>query len=151
MVKSQHLFAIFFAFVAVCACGSSASTTNELERGDWTHGNSRTSNGGMRTYFAYVPAVEQLQGLVVVMHGSGQRVNQLISELSVEAVANQNGLLVVVPAGLNGGWNDEDPPRGELADDVGFIDGLVVSLKSDFPRMPDITTCLTSLSTRCYG
>ena len=42
-------------------------------------------------------------------------------------------------------------PEGELADDVGFIDGLVVSLKSDFPRMLDITTCLTSLSARCYG
>ncbi len=137
MVTPQHLMAIFPVFIALSACGSSGSTPNEWVRGDWTHGNSRTFNGLMRTYSAYVPTVEQLQGLIVVMHGSGQGVTQLISELSAESVANQNGLLVVVPAGLNGGWNDEEPPGGELADDVGFIDGLVASLKSDFPSLPD--------------
>ena len=69
MVKPQHLMAIFPVFIALSACGSSGSTPNEWVRGDWNHGNSRTFNGGMRTWPAYVRR-EQLQGLVVVMHGS---------------------------------------------------------------------------------
>ena len=39
-------------------------------------------------------------------------------------------------AGIENSWNDEDPPGGELADDVGFIDALTIEIKAIFPEIP---------------
>ena len=60
---------------------------------------------------------------------------QMISETQVEGTADENSLIVVVPAGVDGGWNDEDPPGGDLADDVGFIDALVTEIKVSYPSL----------------
>ena len=89
----------------------------------------------MRTYSLYAPAGGDIRSLMVVLHASGQSVDQMISELSSESLAEENGLLLAIPEGIDGGWNDEDPPGAEFADDVGFIDALVTELKGIYPSL----------------
>jgi len=60
----------------------------------------------------------------------------MISEMAVEGAADANGLVIVLPTSIGEGWNDEDPPSDELADDVGFIDALVTELKTAYPAVP---------------
>ena len=84
----------------------------------------------------YAPPSVEPQGLVVVLHGGGDSVENMISEVAVEATADEHGLIVAIPAGVDNGWNDEDPPGGHLADDVGFIDALVTELKAVHSTLP---------------
>ena len=55
----------------------------------------------------------------------------MITGIAAESVAEENGVIVAVPAGIDQGWNDEEPPSEWLADDVGFIDALVAEIKTD--------------------
>ena len=119
------------------ACGSSCSTAPSETLGEaWSQDNSLSFDGLERSYALYVPSEGDPQGLVVLLHGSGQSMAQMISETQVEGTADENSLIVVVPAGVDGGWNDEDPPGGDLADDVGFVDALVTDIKTAYPSLP---------------
>jgi len=114
---------VFIALLAGCG-NPPISSSGPFDLG-WTHGNSLEFDERHRTYSVYVPSNSEVQGLVVVLHGAGQTVEHMISELAAEPAAEEHGLLIVVPAGVDNGWNDEDPPGDGLADDVGFIDSLV--------------------------
>ena len=111
-----------------CACTSTDDA--------WNHQNNLSFGGDTRTYSLFVPTERNILGLMVVLHGSGQSVEDMISEMAVETAAQQNGLLVAVPSGVDNGWNDEDPPGDGLADDVGFIDALVTELMTNYPNLP---------------
>ncbi len=113
------------------------STPSHSTDNSWIHENELVFDGLSRTYSVYTPTNGEYQGLVVVLHGSGQTVEQHISELEVESTAEENGLIIAVPAGVDNGWNDEDPPGGDLADDVGFIDALVTEFKTTYPSLPN--------------
>ena len=66
----------------------------------------------MRTYFAYVPDRRATQRSYRGDAWLGSEGESVDFRAFVEAVANQNGCWWLSPAGLNGGWNDEDPPEG---------------------------------------
>jgi len=106
----------------------------------WRHGNTLTFDGTERTYSLYAPAAEAVTGLVIALHGSGDTVEGMIDEMAAEPVADSHGFMLVVPQGLENGWNDEDPPGHGLADDVGFIDALIVDLQTTYPSLPSHKT-----------
>ena len=123
-------------FALLIGCNES-SAPSKSTNDSWSHENVLMFDGLSRTYSVYVPQNGELQGLVLVLHGSGQTVADHILEIEVEAAADANGLIIAVPAAIHNGWNDEDPPDGdELADDVGFIDALATELKAMYPSIP---------------
>ncbi len=135
---------IILSLCLLVACGDlssespapSSSASPSSSEGAWSHGNQLAFDGRTRTYSIYAPTTGQSLGLMVVLHGSGQRVDDIITALQVETSADERDLIIAVPAGIDEGWNDEDPPGGELADDVGFIDALVTELKALYPSLP---------------
>ena len=90
------------ALLMGCACTSTDDA--------WSHDNSLSFDGDSRTYSLYVPSGGNISGLVVVLHGSGESVEDMISEMAMERAAQDNGLLVAAPAGVDNGWNDEEAP-----------------------------------------
>ena len=130
---------LFCARLAVVGCEQKPSPSSEPSysiNAAWTD-ESLLHDGRTRTYFQYAPSDGNPHGLVVVLHGSGEAVEYTISEIAIEDTADEHGILVVVPAGIDGGWNDEEPPDGDLADDVGFIDALVATAKNEYPSLLD--------------
>ena len=102
----------------------------------WSRGNALEFDGRRRTYALYAPSDGTPTGLVLILHGSGQTPAGMIAELRPESLAEANGFAVAVPAGVDDGWNDEDPPGNGLADDVGFIDALIAELKTRHAGLP---------------
>ena len=90
-----------------------APPQSESMGGVWRNGNRLSFDGRMRSYSLYTPSNGKVRGLMVVLHGSGDTVENIISEISVESTADENGLIIAVPAGVDNGWNDEDPAGGE--------------------------------------
>ena len=103
----------------------------------WTQGNQLEFGGRTRTYAVYTPPEGEVRGMVMALHGSGESVEYMVSELGAESTADENGLVVVAPSGVDYAWNDEDPPGDGLADDVGFIDALVTEIQTLHPSIPD--------------
>ena len=126
---------LLFGYVAlmVGCTGPSLSKSTDVR---WAHGLHLDVDGRTRNYSLFEPTVGDAQGLMVVLHGGGDSVERMISEMAVEAMAEENGLIVAVPAGVDNGWNDEDLPGGEFADDVGFIDALVGTIATAHPELP---------------
>lgn len=122
------------------ACGDASKSTTSgsttYTDGAWTHGRQLTVAGRARSYSLYVPTTGQTSGLMVALHGSGETVDRMITGIAAESVAEENGVIVAVPAGIDQGWNDEEPPSEWLADDVGFIDALVAEIKTDHASLP---------------
>jgi len=127
---------LILSFVLLIGCACTSSDPSHSIGEAWNQNNSLSFDGRTRTYSVYAPAEGEIRGLIVVLHGAGDSVENMISEIAVETTADQNGVVVAVPAGVDNGWNDEDPPGGDLADDVGFIDALVRELKVAYPSLP---------------
>ena len=117
-------------------CAGIPATSSDSTGDGWSHANQLSFDGRTRSYSVYAPAAPESQGLMVVLHGARDTVENVISDTNLEVPAQENGLIVVVPAGIDNGWNDEDPPGGQLADDVGFIDALVTDIKAAHPSLP---------------
>ena len=131
------LFIVCMALVTGCGDHSPpGSTALNPTPGAWTHNNRLVFDGHTRSFSMYLPTNGEARGLMVVLHGSGQTVDNMIAQVAPEAPAESNGLIVVVPAGVGNGWNDEDPPGGALPNDVGFIDALVAQIKTTYPAIP---------------
>ena len=115
---------IFFVLCLLSACDDASKSTTSgsatYTDGAWTHGRQLTVDGRTRTYSIYVPTTGETSGLMVALHGSGETVDSMITGIAAESVAEENGVIVAVPAGIDQGWNDEEPPSEWLADDVGF-------------------------------
>ncbi len=134
---NARVYMLGLVLLTGCAPASSPSSEDSDSIGEgWSQGNSLRFDGRTRSYAMYVPAEGELVALVVVLHGGGDSVRHMISEIAVESSADANGLVVTVPAGVDGGWNDEDPPGDGLPDDVGFIDALVTEIQTVYPSLP---------------
>jgi predicted esterase len=138
IILSMNTLSSLFYITLLAGCDStkpSSSTPSHSTDSAWSHGNQLDFDGLTRSYSIYTPTDGEIRGLMVVLHGSGDSPEYMISELDVDAI-EENGLIVAVPAGVDYGWNDEDPPGNGLADDVGFIDALVAEIKAAHPSLP---------------
>jgi polyhydroxybutyrate depolymerase len=87
-----------------------------------------------RTYILCTPGDGPGEGLVVALHGRGSSAAEMRAATELETYAADEGLAVVYPDALDGGWGDDtlvtpDRPAGD--EDVRFLDGLIDSLRSD--------------------
>ncbi len=89
-------------------------------------------NGVLRDYILDAPANVKTAPLIVALHGGGGSSVQLRRTIQLSAPANQAGVVVVYPNGINRGWNDGRlTRRGKIihdTDDVGFLTALVNDL-----------------------
>jgi polyhydroxybutyrate depolymerase len=89
-------------------------------------------NGVARDYILDAPVNTKAAPLLVALHGSGGSDAQLRRTINLSAPANQAGIVVVYPNGIDKGWNDGRlNRRGRIirdTDDVGFLTALVNDL-----------------------
>jgi len=93
-----------------------------------------------RDYYLYVPATLTPEpALIIVLHGAGSNPERIRAGMveSFDRLADEQGLLVVYPAGHGDHWNDcktgmPDPAGQEGIDDVGFLTALLGALESGY-------------------
>ena len=112
MLTYQFLFSYHItmklALSTICftlLAGCKYKSPSQLADGAWNHGNVIEFDNLSRTYSVYIPTNGDARGLVLVLHGSGDTVEHLISEIEAEITAEENGLIVAAPAGFDNGWN----------------------------------------------
>lgn len=79
------------------------------------------------------------QDLVVALHGRGSSAREMRSGTGLDHIAAGEGLAVVFPDGIEGGWSDDTftmPTRPAGDEDVTFLDDLIGQLRTD-PRIAD--------------
>jgi polyhydroxybutyrate depolymerase len=94
---------------------------------------------GSRPYILCTSGDTADQGLVVALHGRGSSAQEMQATTQLEQDAAGEGLAVVFPESLDGGWGDDTfttPTRPSGDEDVSFLDELVASLRAD-PRIDD--------------
>jgi polyhydroxybutyrate depolymerase len=97
--------------------------------------------GRERTYRLYVPArLSEPAPLLVVLHGGGGggAGMEALTERGFNRRADEAGVLVVYPDGIDHGWNDgrhdlKTRAARESVDDVGFLRELVATLGRRYP------------------
>ncbi len=100
--------------------------------GDPSSAQTRTINvgGTQRTYLIQTASGSNGPAPIVVMlHGGTQTPEDVWKETSMPTIAQQNGFIVVAPAGLNKHWNDGRGSvlggKASTADDVGFLRAVI--------------------------
>lgn len=97
--------------------------------------------GIQRTYHIYLPEGFNRQKslpLVLALHGGGGTVRQFDQKLSqgqFKTIANQRGVILVFPDGMNRQWNDgrtQHLKRSKSYDDVGFISKVIDRMIDDY-------------------
>ena len=88
-------------------------------------------NGTERTYLQHVPAIAEAQpvGLIIALHWSNGSGAALQAASGFDALADDDGVIVVYPDGIDGTWNAGGCCRASTADDVGFLDRLITTLQ----------------------
>jgi polyhydroxybutyrate depolymerase len=84
-------------------------------------------DGIARSYLTYVPTTWTTTSnmpLLFVLHGTSQNGQGIMDISEFNAIAENNGFLVVYPDGIGGSWNT-GIAGGSGADDLGLIDTLV--------------------------
>lgn len=90
--------------------------------------------GIQRTYHIYLPEGFNQQKslpLVLALHGgggTGRQFDQALSQGQFKAIANQRGVILVFPDGMNRQWSDgrtQHLKRNKSYDDVGFISKVI--------------------------
>lgn len=97
--------------------------------------------GGLdRRYLLHVPSgVDHPTGLVINLHGAGMTGSAQASSTNYNAVADQHGLAVVYPDGIDLSWADgrgASVPDRQGVDDVGFLAALADRLTHDYGIAP---------------
>ena len=96
-----------------------------------------TFQGYTRTYDLHVPPQydgKTLLPLVFALHPYGGNASAFENTTDFNKEADAEGFFVVYPQGLNGSWNAGTccrPPSQQIFDDVGFINTILVTLKSE--------------------
>ena len=84
-----------------------------------------------RSYNLYVPSTYSGDGdtpLVLNMHGFGGTADQQMASSAMNAVAEQNGFIVVYPNAVNRSWN--------IGTDLGFIESLLQAIDLEYSIDP---------------
>ncbi len=101
----------------------------------------RLEFGGIaRTYRLYVPPSynnAKVVPLLVLLHGGGTDGRNMVRFTGFNRIADDEGMIVVMPDGVDRHWNDGREQTGYRAhdqkvDDVGFISALIELLSKEF-------------------
>jgi polyhydroxybutyrate depolymerase len=97
--------------------------------------------GGLqRTYLVHAPAgVDHPAGLVLNLHGAGANGGAQAAISHYDTVADQLGLVVAYPDGIDQSWADgrgASTPDRQGVDDVGFLSALIDRLVHDYGISP---------------
>jgi polyhydroxybutyrate depolymerase len=130
---ARNAFARVMALVSALLCiggytGASASAFP---------GPGELAFGGLqRTYLVHVPAgVDHPTGLVLNLHGAGANGGAQAAISHYDTVADQLGLVVAYPDGIDQSWADgrgASTPDRQGVDDVGFLSALIDQLVRDY-------------------
>ncbi|QUY43520.1 PHB depolymerase family esterase [Acaryochloris marina] len=94
-----------------------------------------------RTYHIYLPEEFKQQKslpLVLALHGgggTGRQFDQALSQGQLKTIANQRGVILVFPDGMNRQWSDgrtQHLKRNKSYDDVGFISKVIDRMIDDY-------------------
>ena len=91
--------------------------------------------GVRRSYLLHLPASRrpgEPMPLLLVFHGGGGTASNIAEHTGLTPAATPRGYAVVYPDGLNGHWSDGRAARAG-ADDVGFVQLLLDSLRRELP------------------
>ena len=117
-----------------CLGGHSGAAASAAPGGDAP--GALTFGGLHRTYLLHAPAgVRRPVGLVLNLHGAGATGGAQAALTNYNAVADQNGFVVVYPDGIDFSWADgrgASIPDRQGVDDVGFLVALINQVTSDF-------------------
>lgn len=94
-------------------------------------------DGWVRSWIVYAPPGNPpAEGfpVIVALHGFTQTAQVMMMGSGLNALANEEGFLVVYPQGVNNAWNTQTGlPGGSAADDTGFIGRLLDTLPTLYP------------------
>lgn len=128
MKLRQTLFALVMAIHALAACASPPAT-------GVSHG--KLAQGGVqRGYRLFVPEgliADKPAPLVVALHGGLGTGDIFAQQTGFDAVAQQQGFIVVYPDGLGRVWNAGRCCGNSHSDDVAYIRSLVADLTARMP------------------
>ncbi|MDG0817211.1 extracellular catalytic domain type 1 short-chain-length polyhydroxyalkanoate depolymerase [Bdellovibrio svalbardensis] len=118
-----------FKAIALMLCvhlGTSVSHAALIEK-------SLTHEGQKRIWWEYVPkkCMAEICPLVLAFHGGMGRGDRLEENIHMRTVAEKNDFVLIYPNGLDRNWNDGRPEVAPGIDDLGFIDKLLVAVKTD--------------------
>lgn len=97
--------------------------------------------GIQRTYHVYLPEgfnPQKSLPLVLALHGgggTGRQFDQALSQGQLKTIANQRGVILVFPDGMNRQWSDgrtQHLKRNKSYDDVGFISKVIDRMIDDY-------------------
>lgn len=90
-------------------------------------------DGQTRSYIYYSPDQNnEPLPLLIAMHGYTQTAGTIMNFSEFNELADEHNFLVVYPQGIDNSWN-VGFSGASTADDVGFIDALILKLSTDFP------------------
>lgn len=108
-----------------------------------------TVGGLNRTYIVHAPGGrDQFTGLVLNLHGAGMTGGAQAAATNYNAIADQHGLVVAYPDGIDLSWADgrgASVPDRQGVDDVGFLVALAERLRQDY-RIPPGRVFATGMS-----
>ena len=127
--------------VALCvALAGIGGYTSASARAAGDAGGQLTFGGMQRTYLVHAPAgLDHPAGLVINLHGAGSTGAEQAAISHYDTVADQLGLVVVYPDGIDHSWADgrgASKPDRQGVDDVGFLSALADRLVPDFGIAP---------------
>jgi polyhydroxybutyrate depolymerase len=122
LLKRFRLFALlFFLFVAGFFRSQTFAT--------FTH------DGVIRTYHYYVPSYwnsGESMPLLMVLHGLTQSGQGIMNITNFNSLAESEGFIAVYPDGLENAWNADMNVTVSGADDIGFLERLVLHFETNF-------------------
>jgi polyhydroxybutyrate depolymerase len=127
--RATALVAVSLGCLAATGAPASARPAEDFPDG-------LTFGGLQRHYLVHVPpGLERPTGLVINLHGAGMTGGAQAAMTNYNAVADQNGFVVVYPEGIDLSWADgrgASIPDRQGVDDVGFLVALADRLTNDF-------------------
>lgn len=152
-LRSGALNACAVAILLILTSGLAATLAQvedqlPAEHDSVDHGLTRrnlTLNGLERVYRIYVPdsyTGKKRVPLIVLLHGGGSDGRRMDRFTGFNRIADDEGLILVAPDGVDRHWNDGRVATGYKAhetdvDDVGFISRLIDLLSAEFQIDPD--------------
>ena len=131
--KNRPIAAVFTALLLICGCrGATVSEAKPNAR--TTHFTQNIQHEGInRSYHIHLPpgfSKDQPTPLVIALHGGGGQ-GRIWFNHPIRSAANERGVVLVFPNGMNRQWSD-GRKLTRAYDDVGFISKVIDRMVSDY-------------------